>query len=154
MIGLAENAEEYNVCVKSSLRPRKALMDIGSVEDAMWQPWPDAFGLDFFLRVRSSTVYVHYDIEGEQDASSSDHWNLVDMDCSDNGAVGLFSHPESPEPIRIPNAGCARAWIEVTYGKWLYPRLKDGSVKQLDRRATDLVCEVFQGDFIEACTWG
>ena len=68
-------------------------MEIGCEEDDTWRPWPDAFGLEFDFRVRSSPVYLHYDIVGKADTSSSGDCDLVDKDCSDNDAVGLFLTP-------------------------------------------------------------
>ena len=123
-------------------------------KDGQWQPWQDAYCLDLIFHVRNSLVYVSYRIEGKAVQPSADYWNPVDEDCTDNDAVGLFWHPESSDPIRIPHAGCARAWIEVGLGKWLYPRLRDGAVNLLDQRAADLARQVFEGDFVEACEWG
>ena len=129
IIALAETTEEFDVFITSTLRPRSPLLEIGSrAQDGKWHPWLEAYGLDLYFHVRNSPVRVCCEIDGGVDVLSANYWNPVDENCSESDVVGLFSHPESCDPIPIPNAGCARAWIEVILGKWLYPRLNRSSI--------------------------
>jgi hypothetical protein len=77
-----------------------------------------------------------------------------DVDCGEDERDGLFVHPEAPNGILIPNAGCGQFWVEFEYGKWLYPRLKGRSVNLLSPAVTNLATKIFGAQFIEACSWG
>jgi hypothetical protein len=45
--------------------------------------------------------------------------------CAPGSMVGIFSHPWTGEVIEVPDAGCARFWIELEFGKWLLPEMAD-----------------------------
>jgi hypothetical protein len=45
--------------------------------------------------------------------------------CEPGSNVGIFSHPWTGELIEVPDAGCARFWIELEFGKWLLPKMAD-----------------------------
>ncbi len=92
--------------------------------------------------------------EGKPVIRSSVYWNPVDEDSIDSNAVGLSRHPESRESIRVPDAGCAMTWIQFTPGKFLYPRLREGSLELLDTGAAEIVRQLFAGEFVQACEWG
>ena len=74
-------------------------------------------------------------------------------DFAEDESDGFFEHPLSPSPIYVAGASCARFWIEFEHGKWLYPRLRNGSVAALDQNIIDLATEVFGTTFVEACSW-
>jgi hypothetical protein len=154
VIELADTANEYDVTIESSLKPRNQLLEIGSWNDGGWQPWPDGYSLEVVLHVRASLVRICLEAEGDADVSSRERPVRVDEDCSIGDLTALFRHPESQEYIRIPSAGCARTWIEIRYGKWLCPKLEMSSIGLLDRSAPGLVRDLFQGNFVEGFEWG
>jgi|HubBroStandDraft_3_1064219.scaffolds.fasta_scaffold56639_3 hypothetical protein len=45
--------------------------------------------------------------------------------CPSEMRIGAFRNPSTGTPIEVPNAGCARSWIEFQFGKWLLPRIGD-----------------------------
>ncbi len=51
--------------------------------------------------------------------------------CAPHNTTGLFSHPVTNQVIEVPNAGCARFWVEFEFGKWLLPKIEN-SLEILD----------------------
>jgi hypothetical protein len=45
--------------------------------------------------------------------------------CEPGSKVGIFSHPWTGGVIEVPDAGCARFWIELEFGKWLLPKMEE-----------------------------
>lgn len=43
--------------------------------------------------------------------------------CRGSSRTGLFRHPVTGELIEVPNASCARFWVELEFGKWLLPKI-------------------------------
>jgi hypothetical protein len=43
--------------------------------------------------------------------------------CPPDSRTGIFHHPDTEAIIEIPNAACARFWIEFHFGKWLAPKI-------------------------------
>ena len=141
IVARAEAADEYVVFLSSTSLPRRSLLELGSMDkDGCWRPWISDYCLDVDVHVRNSLVQVCDNAEGE-DTFGSD-------------AVGLSRHPECRELIPVPSAGCAMAWIRVTPGTFLYPRIKNGSLELLDNNAAAIVRQLFAGDFVQACEWG
>ena len=126
IVPLAEQEQEYDVSVVSTLPPTNPPLDIGGVDEkGTWQSWAEPYHLEICCRVRESLVRLCHLKSGE-DPNTPDFWNpKFDEDCTDDESEGFFEHPLLPSPIRIPNAGCGRFWIEFEYGKWLYPRPRE-----------------------------
>src|SRR6266567_1195333 len=40
-----------------------------------------------------------------------------------DGRNGIFHHPITGATMEVPNAACARFWIEFQFGKWLLPKI-------------------------------
>ncbi len=155
IVPLAEQEQEYDVSVVSTLPPTNPPLDIGGVDEkGTWQSWAEPYHLEICCRVRESLVRLCHLKSGE-DPNTPDFWNpKFDEDCTDDESEGFFEHPLLPSPIRIPNAGCGRFWIEFEYGKWLYPRPKNDGVALLAPEVTRLAAETFGTAFVEACLWG
>ncbi len=62
--------------------------------------------------------------------------------CSPKDRLGIYHNPNTLEVIEVPNAGCARFWIEFEYGKMLFPAIED----RLDLIESKIV-EVAETDF-------
>jgi hypothetical protein len=45
--------------------------------------------------------------------------------CDARNRLGIFHYPSTLEVIKVPNAGCARFWIEFEYGQALFPTIDD-----------------------------
>lgn len=45
--------------------------------------------------------------------------------CDANRRTGVFSHPWTGKLIQVPDAGCARFWIEFEFGRFLRPEIGD-----------------------------
>lgn len=70
--------------------------------------------------------------------------------CEGERTTGVFSHPWTNEIIEVPNAGCARFWIEFEFGKFLLPEM----VSSLDALSHAIVAkteECFRTKFVKAC---
>ena len=72
--------------------------------------------------------------------------------CSPKDRLGIYHNPNTLEVIEVPNAGCARFWIEFEYGKMLFPAIED----RLDLIEPKIV-EVAETDFgiklVQGCRW-
>jgi hypothetical protein len=42
--------------------------------------------------------------------------------CESEKGTGVFHHPNTGAIIEVPNAACARFWIGLQFGKWLFPK--------------------------------
>ncbi len=72
--------------------------------------------------------------------------------CTLNDRIGVFHHPSEGTIIEVPNAGCARFWIEFEFGKWLVPKIHDNLnllVPVIIRNAE----EHFATKFVQGCRW-
>lgn len=56
---------------------------------------------------------------------ASNHQNVRPFGepCDSDGTTGIFTHPWTGKTIEVPNAGCARFWIEFEFGKFLLPQI-------------------------------
>jgi len=155
IVSRAEAADEYTIFISSTSLPPRSLLELGSMEnDGCWHSWVGDYCLDVEIHVRNSLVQVCHDVEGKPVIPSSVYWSPVNEDSIDGNAVGLSRHPESRELIPVPNSGCAMTWIQFTPGKFLYPRLREGSHELLNSGAAEIVRQLFAGEFVQACEWG
>ena len=65
---------------------------------------------------------------------------------------GVFCHPTSEATIRIPNAACARFWVEFEFGKWLFPMVGT-SLAVIRPSILDHAVGCFGVRFAQGCTW-
>jgi hypothetical protein len=72
--------------------------------------------------------------------------------CSPQQRLGIFHNPNTLAIIEVPNAGCARFWIEFEYGKMLFPRIED----RLDLMEPEIVAAAareFGLPLVQGCRW-
>jgi len=69
-------------------------------------------------------------------------------------AVGYFTNPFDGATIAVPEAGCARFWLEIQLGKWLFPRITDGRLDILDGALVSAANECFGVSFVQGCKAG
>lgn len=74
--------------------------------------------------------------------------------CSASDRLGFFINHATGETIRVPNAGCARFWIEFGFGKWLFPEMKVNSLDLLPACVIDAAKKAFAMQFAQGCHWG
>lgn len=68
--------------------------------------------------------------------------------CEMESATGIFSHPWTGKLIEVPNAGCARFWIEFEFGKFLLPQMTD-SLNLLNPPTVSAIEECFETGFVQ-----
>jgi hypothetical protein len=74
--------------------------------------------------------------------------------CKDVPRRGLVSNPHTLDLIEVPNAGCARFWVEFELGKSLFPRFDRGDLEFLDPAIVTEAENVFDIRFAQGCNWG
>jgi hypothetical protein len=77
---------------------------------------------------------------------------LFGQRCTLENRLGIFSHPDTLAIIEVPNAGCARFWIEFEFGKMLFPEIDD----RLDLMEPSIVRfaeDRFRIKFAQGCCW-
>jgi hypothetical protein len=72
--------------------------------------------------------------------------------CLADVRTGIFHHPRTGTAIEVPNAGCARFWIEFQCGKWLCPRV-DTNLNLLQPEVLNHAVETFGTAFVQGCAW-
>ncbi len=70
--------------------------------------------------------------------------------CPSERQSGIFRHPNTGTTIEVPNAACARFWIEFQFGKWLLPRI-DRSLNVLEPSILANAIERFGTGFAQGC---
>jgi hypothetical protein len=65
--------------------------------------------------------------------------------------TGAFRHPNNGAIIEVPNAACARFWIEFQFGKWLTPKI-DRSLNLLAPSILANALECFGTGFAQGCS--
>ncbi len=63
---------------------------------------------------------------------------------------GIFRNPHTGEQIEVPNAACARFWIEFQFGKWLFPKIAK-SLNLLQPSIPASAADVFVTGFAQDC---
>jgi hypothetical protein len=75
--------------------------------------------------------------------------------CAASASMGLFSNPHNLEVIKVPDAGCAKFWLEINLGKGLFPRIEGGDLKILNPLIVEEAERAFDGvRFVQGCYWG
>jgi hypothetical protein len=153
----AANEQEYDVLLTGEGVPSVPPLIVGHLEDDDWTEMDGAYHLEVRCRVRANVVRL-YMLDSEDDLHRppdfANYRPKCDEDCSlADHADGLYVHPEIGA-FRVPNAGCGMFWIEFNYGKFVFPRLKEGTVEVLADSVIDLARVVFDCNLVQACTWG
>lgn len=71
--------------------------------------------------------------------------------CSPNDRLGIYFNPYTLEVIEVPNAGCARFWIEFEFGN-LFPSIKD-RLDLIDPAIVEVAEKEFAIKFVQGCHW-
>jgi hypothetical protein len=72
--------------------------------------------------------------------------------CSPEDRIGLFHDPNTLKIIEVPNAGCARFWIEFEFGKMLFPEINE-RLDLLDVSIVEIASKAFGVGFVQGCHW-
>jgi hypothetical protein len=72
--------------------------------------------------------------------------------CGPKDRLGIFHNPNTLEVIEVPNAGCARFWIEFEYGKMLFPQIED-RLDLIEPRLVQIAEKEFGITFTQGCHW-
>ena len=64
--------------------------------------------------------------------------------------TGIFHHPSTGALIEVPNAGCARFWIALEFGRWIFPNI-EGSLNVLAPSILRGAEECFEIKFVQGC---
>jgi hypothetical protein len=71
--------------------------------------------------------------------------------CGLDASIGHFTNPWTAEPIQVPEAGCARFWIQFELGKFLFPRLDDNNLEILHPKIAEEASRTFGISFVQGC---
>lgn len=157
LLSQTANASEYDAVLDAEGLPQRPPMLVGYVEGDNWKPLDEPYALKVRCCIRSRIVRLFSHRSPEDFTKILDPFNmpahLFDEDCSEDESTGWFLHPETG-PISIANAGCATFWIELCYGKFLFPLTRDGSLDVLDDELRGRTEEIFGTAFVQACHWG
>jgi len=72
--------------------------------------------------------------------------------CSPTDRLGIFHNPHTMEVIEVPNAGCARFWIEFEFGKSLFPPIED-RLDLIEPKIVEVCEKSFGIKFVQGCHW-
>jgi hypothetical protein len=72
--------------------------------------------------------------------------------CSSKDRLGIFHNPSTLAVIEVPNAGCARFWIEFEYGKMLFPPIDD-RLDLMEPKIVEVADKDFGIKFVQGCNW-
>jgi hypothetical protein len=73
--------------------------------------------------------------------------------CPSDAKLGLFSNLNNLQVIEVPNAGCARFWIEFQLGKFLFPKVET-NLELLHPAIVRMANQTFGVTFAQGCHWG
>ncbi len=117
---------------------------------------------------RPFSVYLPYDHQCQSDIETAQYYEVncnlrestVSMSegswmepCGLERGEGVFRNPWNNETIHVPNAACARFWIEFMFGNWLVPRIERG-LDLLPPEITSLATASFGIRFAQGCQFG
>jgi hypothetical protein len=74
--------------------------------------------------------------------------------CDGAAKCGFFSNPHTLDIIEVPDAGCARFWVEFQLGKSLFPPFTRGNLQFLDPDIVAQAESLFRVPFAQGCDWG
>jgi len=66
------------------------------------------------------------------------------------GTTGIFPNPWSGDVIEVPEAGCARFWIEFEFGDFLFPDV-NGTLEIFSPSIVAKAVECFKTRFVQGC---
>lgn len=72
--------------------------------------------------------------------------------CHPTDRLGIYHNPYTLEVIVVPNAGCARFWVEFEYGKMLFPAIDD-RLDLIEPKIVEVAEKDFGIKFVQGCHW-
>ncbi len=72
--------------------------------------------------------------------------------CEARENIGYFLNPWTNESVGIPDAGCARFWIEFEFGRFIYPMIGN-NFDVLNPSLIAMAEECFQTEFAQGCRY-
>ena len=119
--GAIEGLEHYSVLASGEWTPENRPLVLLTTDEV---PFEDTYLCEASCHIRPelvSTSSWDEDAAGPTDRSVPDFGEI----CTAESKNGVYSHPWTGEVIEVPDAGCARFWIELEFGKWLLPKMSD-----------------------------
>ena len=74
--------------------------------------------------------------------------------CVELPRDGYFTDPHTMKTIKIPDAGCARFWVQFELGKFLFPEFSNENLEFLNPVIVSEAKRIFDIDFVQGCYWG
>jgi hypothetical protein len=133
--------DHYKVIVSGQEPPARPPLELEHNEIV----FEDTYGFDLHCCLRPeivSTSYCHGEVPTSRDVPS------FGKPCTSTDHTGVFQHPLTGAIIEVPNAGCARFWIEFEFGKWLFPRINN-DLNLLNAPIVDCAQESFGTKFVQ-----
>lgn len=72
--------------------------------------------------------------------------------CEPTDRLGIYHNPDTLAVIEVPNAGCARFWIEFEFGKTLFPKIVD-RLDLIESKIVQVAEQNFGVPFVQGCCW-
>ena len=113
-----------------------------------------AFSVRCCLRAEIvSTSDWHDDfVIGQKKGLSERKVEFFGRPCRPTDRLGLYHNPTNMEIIEVPNAGCARFWVEIEFGKMLFPRI-ESRLDVIEPKIVEAAEKVFGIGFLQGCHW-
>lgn len=147
---------EYEVSLTTEKKPKLPPLEIGTdYETGEWEPFDKAYAFELLCCARESAVTLSF-VEKPKSLKANPE-DLIPAEFGEDSKKGrcdgYFVHPEAGV-LKVAGAGCGRFWVEMQYGKFLYPRLKNKKVDVLAKPFVKLVEETMGCKFLQGCSWG
>jgi len=139
-----QGLDEYEVSIFGSGPPKLSLFPLGTFVDGRYIPHHGGYDLEARCCLEPEIVSTSGYCAPAPFGSSS----------SPTHRTGHFTNPRTGETILVPNAGCARFWIEFHFGKWLFPEMKDNTLDLLPASVVAAAQKAFAVRFAQGCCWG
>lgn len=106
---------------------------------------------DFLVRCRLQPEIVSTS-DPHDEIFEKHNVELFGEPCRPTDRLGIFQNPDTLKIIEVPNAGCARYYIEFEFGKMLFPRIED-RLDIIEPRIVEVAEKDFGIKFVEGCHW-
>jgi len=142
---------EFDAAVCGEGTPKLLAVKVRGEEDGKWKPWNKAHYIGIGCCIRDTIISTS---DYHEETGSKRRVIPFGEECSVRNRLGIFTNPSTSAPIEVPNAGCARFWIEIRYGKFLFPEIRNGNLAIVHPGLLKLATDAFAVDFAQGCQWG